>query len=188
MYVWMSCYLNARRPLSLQAPKALSRPTPAQTHTSRHHLHLVASPMSDTQQGQPTSTGPIPTPTLLAQTEEDDSKPLTSGQIGAILATITVLVILSLAALHLLLSRRRRRARHSDDSSIASSEWSSRATRVRETVERVDVNWGPAGGTVGGGRGRRPPARHEIRAYERVVPVYGNVRHVRKPPATYFRG
>ena len=140
--------------------------------------------------------GPLATPTILAQVEEEDNKPLTSGQVGAILATITVLVILSLAALHLLLSRRRKRHSHRasfyDDSSTGSSEWSSRATRegvrVRETVERVDVNWGPRASVGGGsGRGRRAPERHEVRAYEGVVPVYGNVRHVRKPPASYPR-
>lgn len=131
-----------------------------------------------------TSSSPVATPTILQHANEEDNKPLTSGQIGAILATITVLVILSLAALHLLLSRRRRPRFRDDYSTTDSGEWSSRATRegvrVRETVERVDVNWGK-------GRGRRAPEPHEVRTYERIVPVYGNVRHVRKPPASYFR-
>ncbi|KAL2110490.1 hypothetical protein VUR80DRAFT_1130 [Thermomyces stellatus] len=141
----------------------------------------------------PSLPAPLATPTILQAAsngggDDDGDKPLTSGEVGAILASITVVVILSLAALHLLLSRRRRRRHYRDDCSTTttdSGEWISTATRenarVRETVERVDVNWGE-------GRGRRAPQPHEVKTYERIVPVYGNVRHVARPPATYFRG
>lgn len=125
----------------------------------------------------PASTAPIPTPSVL-QPAHDEKKPLTSGQVGAILACITLLVIGVLCALHLLLARRRRRRSHGGCDTDSSGGWSSRATRERESFERVEVNWGS---------GRRAPKRHEVRAYERVVPVYSNVRHVRRPPATYFR-
>ena len=152
----------------------------------------------------PTSP-PLPTPTILLAQEDgkdDDKKGLTSGQIGAILATITIVFILLLASLHLYLSRRRRRLQHpsphqpphiysyynDDDSSELDSDWSSRATRqnirVRETVERVDVNWADDRRR---GNLRRGPERHQIRSWQRTAPVYSNVRHVRRPEAGYFR-
>ena len=147
---------------------------------------------------------PLATPTILQSQDSDnndDKKGLTSGQIGAILATITILFILLLASLHLYLSRRRRRLQHhspnqaphiysyyNDDSSELDSDWSSRATRqnirVRETVERVDVNWADDRRR---GNLRRAPERHQIRSWERTAPVYSNVRHVRRPEAGYFR-
>lgn len=141
----------------------------------------------------------VPTPSIIPSTAQTgaEKKSLTSGEVGAILACVVFVVIGSLAALHFFLSKRRGAVRGdcSDSDSELERERFRAQNRVRER-ERVrvgvEVDWEErerweAWEREQGGRGRAPRPS-EVKTRPRLVPVYSHVRHVRKPPAGYFRG
>lgn len=143
----------------------------------------------------------VPTPSIIPSTSQTsaEKKSLTSGEVGAILACVVFVVIGSLAALHFFLSKRRGVARgdcSDSDSEVERERFRAQnrgGGRERERVRvGVEVDWEERAAWEAwereqGGRGRAPRPS-EVKTRPRLVPVYSHVRHVRKPPAGYFRG
>ena len=198
--------------LALQ-PRVLPRETHAAPPPATPTILGGGSPPTPTEPHSraPSFVQDVATPSIIpanAQTSAE-KKVLSSGEVGAILACVVFVVVGALVALHFVLAKRRRVAREesSDSDSEVEREMSRARARGRERARRemrvrvrvgVGVDWRDGdGGWEAWERDRererqrhrrRAPEPHEVRTRPRLVPVYSNVRHVRKPPAGYFRG
>ena len=168
------------------APTILGGPTGIPHHTSQAAISTFIQS--------------VPTPSIIPSTAQTSAemKTLTSGEVGAILACVVFVVIGALVALHCYLSKRRAvRGDYSDTDSELERERFRAETRGRRGARErarvgVEVNWEERAAWEAWERQQerrgRAPRPSEVKTRPRFEPVYSHVRHVRKPPAGYFRG